>query len=171
MSKSRRLAVLGLVVVIVATGGLVPWRVLDRHSEAGQLALYGNVDIRQVELAFNDSQRIVELLATEGDSVRQGQLLGVLDTSQPAPAAEQAQAQAQAQELARLQAGSRPEESKQAQAHVEAAKADLARARVACPPELPSEPDWAARPASRTYGPRILRLARSAPGMFGRCPV
>jgi len=32
-----------------------------------ELLLYGNVDIRQVEPAFNDTKRVTDLLVEEGD--------------------------------------------------------------------------------------------------------
>lgn len=48
---------------------------------ATALTLYGNVDIRQVQLAFNGSDRIDRMLVREGESVRRGQLLATLDSA------------------------------------------------------------------------------------------
>ena len=59
--------------------------------------LYGNIDLREVDLAFNDSQRVASVLVHEGDSVRKGQVLARLDTSRLEPQLAQAQAQAAAQ--------------------------------------------------------------------------
>ncbi len=44
------------------------------------LTLYGNVDIRQVSLAFEQSGRIQKLLVQEGDKVQAGQVLATLNT-------------------------------------------------------------------------------------------
>ena len=57
-------------VILVAVGAGVWW--LNRnHAEAGnELVLHGNVDIRQVELAFNASGRIDQILVQEGDRVK-----------------------------------------------------------------------------------------------------
>jgi HlyD family secretion protein len=91
------------------------------------LVLYGNVDLRQVQLSFNNSDRIAEVLVQEGDHVRKGQVLARLDTSRLEPQVAQATAQAAAQRqvVTRLRNGSRPEEIAQARANVDSAKADL----------------------------------------------
>jgi HlyD family secretion protein len=84
--------------------------------------LYGNVDLRQVLLAFNNSERIVAVLAQEGDRVRRGQVLARLDRSRLEPQVAQAEAvvAAQRQVVERLQHGNRPEEIEQARAHADA---------------------------------------------------
>jgi HlyD family secretion protein len=92
----------------------------------GRITVEGNVDIRQVSLAFNASERIAELLVREGDRVGAGQVLGRLDVRTPKVKLAQADAQVASagQALARLRAGSRPEEIAQARANVAAAEAD-----------------------------------------------
>lgn len=47
---------------------------------ASQLELNGNVDLREVSLAFRNSDRITEILVDEGDTVKKGQVLAKLDT-------------------------------------------------------------------------------------------
>lgn len=91
------------------------------------LTLYGNVELRQVSLAFNASDRITELLVEEGDYIKKGQLLGKLDTRTLKQQIAKAQSQIKANEAAllRLKNGSRPQEIKQAKAGVQAAKADV----------------------------------------------
>jgi HlyD family secretion protein len=95
------------------------------------LTLYGDVDLRQVQLSFNNSERIAAVLVQEGDRVKQGQLLARLDTARLEPQLAQADAQAaaQLQVLKRLRSGSRPEEIAQARANLQAAQADLVNAR------------------------------------------
>jgi HlyD family secretion protein len=92
---------------------------------SGALTLYGNVDIREVDLAFGTSERISDLLVEEGDRVEAGQVLGRLRTEklQAAVAAAEADATAQQEALHRLRAGSRPEEIGRARALVDAVKA------------------------------------------------
>src|SRR5205085_667133 len=84
------------------------------------------------DIAFNDSGRIAEVLAQEGDVAKQGQVLARLDTSRLAPQIAQAEAQVAAQRaaVAKLRNGSRPEEIAQARANVDAAKADADNART-----------------------------------------
>ena len=103
----------------------------NSKKEQNRLVLYGNVDLRQVELAFNDSERIAEVMVQEGDKVTRGQILARLDTSRlkPQTAAAAADMDAQKAVVEKLHNGSRPEEIAQAQANVASAKADLVNAR------------------------------------------
>jgi len=68
----------------------------------------------------------------EGDTVKEGQVLARLDTSRLTPQIAQAEAQVAVQQAAvdKLHHGSRPEEIAQAQASVDAAKADADNART-----------------------------------------
>ena len=92
--------------------------------------LYGNVDLRQVELAFNNSERIAEVLVQEGDRVTRGQVLARLDTDRlkAQEAAAEATLEGQQAVVRKLHAGSRPEEIAQARANVLSANADLVNA-------------------------------------------
>ena len=118
---------IAIAVLAVAAGAGAAWWFTHRQSApSDQLVLYGNVDIRQVSLAFNGSERIAELAVREGEHVRAGQVLGRLDTRSLALHAAQAQARigVQEQALQRLRSGSRPEEIAQARAQVAAAQAE-----------------------------------------------
>jgi HlyD family secretion protein len=126
----RRLIVLGLLVV-AGLGAAGAWWFTHRSGTPTELTLHGNVDLRQVALAFNGSERIAAVLVQEGDRVSKGQVLARLDTSRLEPQVAQAEAQVAAQHAAvdRLHNGSRPEEIAQARANLEAAKADALNAR------------------------------------------
>ncbi|HEX5420299.1 MAG TPA: efflux RND transporter periplasmic adaptor subunit [Gammaproteobacteria bacterium] len=102
------------------------------QRSASSLTLYGNVDLRQVSLAFNGNERIAEVLAKEGDHVRKGELLAKLDTSRLEPQAVKAEAEADAQRAVvdKLLNGNRPEEIAQARANLTAAKADALNAQL-----------------------------------------
>lgn len=56
------------------------------------LTLYGNVDVRQVDLGFRVSGRVDKMLFEEGDLVQQGTLMAVLDMQPYADQVIQAQA-------------------------------------------------------------------------------
>jgi HlyD family secretion protein len=126
----RTVWIAALIVVIGLVTGLV-WWFNQREREPREPTLYGNVDLRQVQLSFNNSERIAEVLVQEGARVRQGQLMARLDTRRLEPQVAQAEAQAaaQLQVVQRLRSGSRPEEIAQARANVESAKADTVNAR------------------------------------------
>jgi HlyD family secretion protein len=121
-------------MILVLTGIAVigsTWWFLRRNTPARDLVLYGNVDLRQVELAFNNNERIAAVLVQEGDRVKSGQVLARLDPSRLEPQVEQAEATEGAQRKAveRLRNGSRPQEIAQARANVESAEADAIDAR------------------------------------------
>ena len=128
-----RLAVVlaGAVVVIIAIA-VALWWFMGRQRERPELSLYGNVDLRQIELPFNGSERIAAVLVQEGDHVKQGQLLARLETSRLAPQVAKAEADVAAQQQVadRLHRGNRPEEIAQARANVDAAAADAGNARA-----------------------------------------
>jgi len=119
-----------LIGVAVAVG-LGLW-LTHRRAERDAIVLYGNIDLRQVDLAFNDSERVAAVYAREGDRVRRGQVLAKLDESRLLPQLEQAEAAAAAQRnvVERMRHGSRPEEIAQARANVALAEADARAAAV-----------------------------------------
>ncbi len=129
MTRSK-LATL-IVLLLAVTAGAAAWWWKRPNSSGQELTLYGNVDLRQVMLAFNNSERISAVLVQEGDRVKPGQVVAKLDTSRLEPQVAQAQAQVEAQKqvVERLHNGSRPEEIAQARAMVESARADADYAR------------------------------------------
>jgi HlyD family secretion protein len=127
----KRHFLIGGLITVSLIAVVVAWWMLHRESAPTHLTLYGNIDLRQVQLSFNNSERIAVVLVQEGDRVRQGQLLARLDTARLEPQLAQAEAQAaaQLQVVKRLRSGSRPEEIAQARANLQAAQADLSNAR------------------------------------------
>ncbi len=123
------------VIVIIVIGVIAALSLEIGSRRAGstdELLLYGNVDLRQVNLAFNGSERIQSILVQEGDRVKKGQVLGTLETERLKASVDRARAQAEAQRrvVERMDHGSRPEEIDQARANVNSAQADLANASL-----------------------------------------
>ncbi len=114
-----------LIVLAVAAG--LAWWLTHRQAARTALVLYGNIDLRQVDLAFHDSERVAAVYVEEGDRVRRGQILARLDERRLLPQLAQAQAAVAAQQdvVARMHHGSRPEEIAQARANVMLAHADV----------------------------------------------
>jgi len=120
-------------IAIAATAALTAaaWYGSRPAASDKELVLYGNVDLRQVALAFPASERLLRVLAEEGQPVRAGEVLAELDTRSLRLRLAEAEAQANAlqQALARLKTGTRPEELAQARARTAAAQADADLAR------------------------------------------
>src|SRR5437868_13850788 len=116
----KRVVVILLFVIVAAAAAGLTWWFTHRPETATDLTLYGNLDLRQVQLAFNNSERISAILVEEGDRVRRGQLLARLDKSRLEPQVAQAAAQVATQQriVERLHNGSRPEEKAQARANL-----------------------------------------------------
>jgi HlyD family secretion protein len=70
-----------LMVVAILAGAGYWWQVArDGNQQVSELVLYGNVDIREIRLAFNGSEHVAEIMVHEGDRVQPGQLLARLHT-------------------------------------------------------------------------------------------
>lgn len=121
--------VLAAVVLVLVAGAAAIWWYSGRVRDTDTLVLHGNVDVRQVSLAFEGSGRVETMSAEEGDQVRAGDSLATLDTATLALQAQQADARVSAdqQNLLRLRNGARPEEVRQARDRLAAAQADAVR--------------------------------------------
>jgi len=124
---NKKLIAVVLVVIAVVIIGFWAWKYNNKNQKDNVLTLYGNVDIRQVSLAFEQSGRIEKLLVQEGDKVKAGQLLATLNTNALHIQAKQAQAQLKAQQeaIVKQDVGARPEEITQAKAQLASAQAEL----------------------------------------------
>jgi HlyD family secretion protein len=125
----RNILVAALAAIVIAAGAAY-W-LMRPPSPPKEIVVYGNLDLRQIDLPFNGTERIAAVLVQEGDRVHQGQVLARLDTRRIEPQVAQAQAQLAAQQAVvdRLHNGSRPEEVAQARAALDSAKADAENAR------------------------------------------
>ena len=132
MDKKKIIRPLVVLFVVVIAGGVWWYNSTGDIEQDNTLILYGNIDIREVNLAFNNSEHIDTLLVQEGDHVQKGQLLATLHRTRMeamVAVAEAGVASRQAS-LSRLETGSRPQEIHQAKADVAAAQAKLDDAKV-----------------------------------------
>ncbi|AHG21674.1 membrane protein [Chania multitudinisentens RB-25] len=114
----KRMVIIGVIIVLIAAAAYGFWQYQQQQEKP--LTLYGNVDIRTVNLGFRVDGRLATLAVDEGDSVQPGQLLGKLDDSPYVNALQQAQANVDnaSAKLALLQAGYRAEEIAQVRSEV-----------------------------------------------------
>lgn len=129
--RHKTFLIVGLLILVAIAIGFGIGRLGGHDKNQNRLVLYGNVDLRQVDLAFNNSERIAEVLVQEGAKVVRGQVLARLDTSRLKPQVATAEAVVEAQQavVEKLHHGSRPQEIAQAQANVASAKADQVNAQ------------------------------------------
>jgi HlyD family secretion protein len=169
MDRKRGLNLAG-ALALVAAGSAIGLGLFGGSRDAG-LVLYGNVDIREVDMAFRVPGRIDTIAVDEGQRVERGAILATLDTSSieaRTAEADAAVAQARAQ-LAKLRRGNRPQDIAQARARVAAAEAtarnaqaDYQRRQPLVEPGAISRDQWAQAVADRDRAAAQLAEARQA---------
>ena len=115
--KKAGKAAIGILAALFIIGGGVT--LYERHEAklaAQTLTLNGNVDLREVSLAFKNSDRIAEILVEEGDAVKKDQVLARLDSDALQYKVKIAEAQVAAQQAVvdKLHNGTRRQELDQA---------------------------------------------------------
>lgn len=115
-----------MLLLLLLAGAVVGGAYYSSRPTPRELTLYGNVDQRQVELAFIDSERIEAMLVEEGMRVKAGQVLARLETRRLRDRIASLEGEVGAAQAAvtRLKNGTRPEEIDQARASVAAARAE-----------------------------------------------
>lgn len=70
-----------LFLIFLIALGVTFYFVNKKEVNPNELELFGNIEIRQVDLSFRVEGKIAKMLVEEGDSVKKGELLAVLDDS------------------------------------------------------------------------------------------
>ncbi|MFA3760289.1 secretion protein HlyD [Yersinia sp. 2466 StPb PI] len=117
MNRKKIIVAVVIVALLAAIG--YGWNYYRQQHDAS-LTLYGNVDIRTVNLGFRVGGRLASLAVDEGDKIQPGEVLGKLDDGPYLNALKQAQANVQSAQaqLALLKAGYRDEEIAQVKSEV-----------------------------------------------------
>jgi HlyD family secretion protein len=73
--------ILILIVVLALTSIIIVLihRAYSEKKDAGHIILYGNVDVRQVDIGFRVSGQVKQLIFEEGDKVPEGTLMCAMD--------------------------------------------------------------------------------------------
>jgi HlyD family secretion protein len=127
----RRLLIILAVAIAVGAGSWIMFQQIEARRSRS-LQIYGNVDIRQVNLGFRVSGRTQEMRLEEGDPVKAGDLIALLDQAPFRDQVNIARAQyEQAQaNYEKMLNGFRKEEIDQARAQLAQAKANVANAEL-----------------------------------------
>lgn len=174
---NRRILAIGALVAIAIAGLATNGFGLIGGKDDGPLTLYGNVDVREVDLAFRVGGRISSIGVEEGEQVRKGQQLAEIDpTPIDARIAESDAAIAGARaQLAELRNGARAEDVAQASAAVAEANAalrkaeqDVARREPLVAPGAISTEAWQATLAQRDAARARVEQARQAHARLAR---
>ena len=125
----KKLLIAGGIILIV--GILLLFLRLGSNQEDGKLSLSGNVEVTEVNAGFKYPGRIAELPVDEGQRVKKGDRLAVLDSAEIEPQVMQSRAflSEAKTKLEELRAGARPQEIEQAKANVGYADAEFSKAR------------------------------------------
>ncbi|MEW5745608.1 MAG: efflux RND transporter periplasmic adaptor subunit [Nitrospirota bacterium] len=126
----KKVVAAGILAVVVALAVFLVYRFGGRQ-ERSFIPVSGNVEVTEGNIGFKSSGRIVALPVEEGDSVKEGDRLAVLDSAELESQAAQQRASLQETrtKLQELRAGSRPQEIEQARAAVRAAEAEMVNAK------------------------------------------
>ena len=79
MKKKIIALVLIILIAVLIAGGYIFNK--NKDVSATELTLYGNIEIRQVDLSFQVPGLVSKLLKEEGDTVKKGELIAVMDES------------------------------------------------------------------------------------------
>ncbi len=73
--------IIALVLIILIAGICIFFYKANKKDTSNELTLFGNIEIRQVDLSFQVSGLVSKLLKEEGDTVKKGELVAVMDES------------------------------------------------------------------------------------------
>jgi HlyD family secretion protein len=123
--------ILAIVIVVTALASL-GWYYHKHYSEKEEtLVLYGNVDIREVNLGFRVGGRLSKLMFDEGDKIKQGEVIAQLDDEPYRNQVANASAQVNSvkERLKLKESGNRPQEIAQAKSLVNEREAATSNAK------------------------------------------
>jgi len=129
---TKKVGVTLLILILAVVAGAAWWFWWPRLNHQGQLRLMGHIEATETDLAFKVSGIISAINFQEGEEVKAGEVVATLDARDLRDEWQAAAARVKVAEaaLARLLAGSRPQEISEALAAVEQAQADLENKRL-----------------------------------------
>jgi HlyD family secretion protein len=119
--------ILGILVLALISGLLYYLLTRNKEEEGAFIKISGNIEATEVNVGFKISGRIVKLFVQEGDQAAKGKVLAKLDDEDLLQRVELAKATVKSSQarLAKLLAGSRPEELREVEAALQQAQYDF----------------------------------------------
>lgn len=96
----KRWLLLLTLALLIAAGFYAYHSYREKEDHRHALVLYGNVDVRQVEISFRVSGRVVDMPFEEGDWITPGALMATLDPQPYLDQVQQAKAQVSSSQIA-----------------------------------------------------------------------
>ncbi|HYG99475.1 MAG TPA: efflux RND transporter periplasmic adaptor subunit [Terriglobales bacterium] len=130
--KKARIAIVVLIVAGIAAAFGYRYVRANRTDTRNMLKLSGNIEVTEAEISFKIPGRVERRFVDEGETVRTGQQIALLDSSElrDEVAVRQAEVRTALAQLRELQHGSRPEEIAQGEANLNMVKAEEVRLRA-----------------------------------------
>lgn len=95
----KRFIIAVLALTIILATAIAGYLLFFQKPPSDDIILYGNVDVRQVDLGFRANGRVITMPFEEGDFVPKGTLMGVLDDQPYTDQVKQAQASYEAMRI------------------------------------------------------------------------
>jgi HlyD family secretion protein len=80
MEKKKIIVLILIILIAIFIAGVSIFN-KNENTSATELTLYGNIEIRQIDLSFQVPGLVSKLLKEEGDAVKKGELIAVMDES------------------------------------------------------------------------------------------
>lgn len=133
MQTKKKVAIIAVFIVIVlAAGACTAWKTFT-GKDAEESVYYGTAEAEQIDVSAEISGRLKEIKVEEGQSIKTGSLIAVIDSPENEVKVQQSQISIESakNELEKVEEGSRQEEINAQKAMVKQAEAQVRQAETA----------------------------------------
>jgi len=80
-SQQKRWLVRGVVVLVIGAAALFAWQRFGPKEDEGMVSGNGRIEATEIDVAAKIAGRVKEILVREGDFVKAGQVVALMDTT------------------------------------------------------------------------------------------